>query len=158
MLHRSHNATARARGKEMKKKSIRVGQKVSSIYDPERIFLLDRSVKAEPMFREKGTKNWYRQSELLAICRAKKGRKGWSGSQLQKRPAHLRSLAFPSIPVALSPKEKPVYHRECLDCGVKFNTEHEKQKFCVDAHRTRFWKRRKELPKVPARLRSERVA
>jgi len=139
------------------KKSIRTGMRVRSIYDPEREFLLDRSVKAEPMFREKGTKNWYRKSELLTISRAEKAGKR-SDSQFPKQPAHLRSLAFPAIPAALGSKRKPVYRRTCLECGTEFTTEQVKQKFHADACRTRFWKRRKEVADIKTRLRSERVA
>ncbi len=141
----------------MKNNSIRVGKKACSIYEPQREFLLDRSVMGEPMFREKGTTNWYRKSELLPISKAQEsGTRG--SSKTSKRPVHLRSLAFPAIPAALGSKSKPVYERSCLYDGVEFTTEHQAQKFHTDACRTAFWKQRKELAKVPRRLRSERVA
>lgn len=135
------------------KKTIRIGMRVRSVYDPKHEFVIDKSVMPERVFREKGTTRWWAKRDLERAI----GRPKPITATKEERLLKLRSRAFQSIPVPLSPKGKPLYRRTCPECGIEFTTEQQKQKFCSDAHRTANWKRRHEAPQIPKeRLRSER--
>ena len=51
----------------MKKKTIRVGMKVFSVYTPEHVFVIDRSIQPDRIFREKGSWRWWTAKELRAV-------------------------------------------------------------------------------------------
>lgn len=134
------------------KKTIRVGMKVRSIYDPQHIFTLDRSKLPQRIFHEKGTSNWWTKNDLEAVSVPSKGK----GAKPTKRAVTDRSQAFLGASGGLSPQAKRVYRRTCRECGVEFTTENRRKKFHADACRTAFWKRGNVIPAaMKERLRSE---
>ncbi len=143
----------------MKKKVIRVGMKVRSIYDHKRIFRIDKSIKPERVFREKGSKRWYLKSELRGARDAGPFSLNLMAAEL-KRFGKKRSVAFRGAKFQLSPKRTSEFKLTCDECGLQFTRERKPRPghgiFCSGAHRTANWKRRNEIPEIPKdRLRSE---
>jgi hypothetical protein len=138
-------------GEIMKKKTIRIGMKVRSVYDPERVFTI---------FREKGSRRWYGSFELEAV--SSKAVK--LSTKNREEALRKRSEAFIGHPPGTFPSTPAVYDRTCLNCGTEFKSENKNAKFCQlrgSSCRTQYWRRLHEVPEVPVgkdRLRSERVA
>jgi hypothetical protein len=140
---------------EVKKKIIRVGMKVRSIYQPEHEFRLDKAIKPDRIFREKGSRRWWTAKELQPVSR----KPVKLSARTQKQAAKSRSEAFIKPPFGVTSKSKPTYKRTCLNCGTEFESERAEAKFCKSrgaACRSEYWKRRNQVPDVPkSQLRSE---
>lgn len=117
-----------------------------SVYEPERVFTVDRSLLPGRVFHEKGAARWYTKRELRPAKAGKKAAKPLT--QENKRTLHaVRSTAFLGVPES-APKQagEPVYR--CTECGVEFTRSKRRAKlrpgerpFCCTAHRVQFWKR-----------------
>lgn len=135
----------------MKRKQIRTGMEVCSIYEPGRKFKIDKSIKGVRLFREKGSTRWYVKNQLLAFSEAQKGIRALTANILN-RTAKERSLAIEGVKGGLSPQRQPEYRLTCDECGIEFTRKRKPRPghavFCSDAHRAMNWKRRNEVPKA----------
>lgn len=117
-----------------------------SVYEPERVFTLDRSLLPGRVYHEKGATRWYTKRELLPAKASKNPAKPLT--QEQKRTLQgVRSSAF----LAIVPPSPSLPFR-CTECGVRFTRKSKAPPlkpgqfpFCSTAHRVRYWKR-KNLP------------
>lgn len=141
----------------MKKKPvIRVGMKVRSIYNPEHVFTLDRSIQPDRIFREKGTRTWWTAQELRGVKR-----KPVPLSATKKKQAvKSRSVAFLRPSQGTVSKSTPTYKRTCFNCGTEFESKRKEALFCQTrgaSCRAEYWKRRHQPPEIPKqRLRSQK--
>ena len=139
------------------KRNFRVGMKVSSVYDPSHLFVIDRAVQPDKIFHEKGSKRWWTQKELQP--RSKVPAK--LSAKAKKEALASRYLAFMNTSEGLASKSAPVYRRTCLYCGTEFTAERKQAKFCKargSSCRTLYWRQRNEVPVIPVeRLRAEKA-
>ena len=131
---------------------IRIGMKVRSIYEPERVFSLDRSKQPERLYHEKGTQNWHTKSALQPSNAPK-----YAVSAKRKKVAlERRTEAIAGLPGELGNKTKPVYRRTCLFDGVEFETINKAKKFHTDACRAAYARALYPIPaSTVARLKKE---
>ena len=125
---------------------IRKGMKVRSIYEPDRVFTVDRSLLPGRVFHEKGAARWYSKHELLPATASQKAVKPLT-QQKKLTAQNVRSLAFLGIH-ALTPKQPYQPKYRCTECGTEFTRAAKSRKlrpgerpFCSTAHRVKFWKR-----------------
>ena len=129
---------------------IRKGMRVRSIYEPDRVFVVDRSLLPGRVFHEKGATRWYTKRELVPAGKQfkapKKAAKPVTRAKL-RAVRNERSSAFLSTP-PLSPKRPYQPKLTCTECGVEFTRGSKARKlkpgerpFCTTAHRVKFWKR-----------------
>lgn len=105
----------------MGKKKFRTGQR--SVYDPQRIFRIDRSVLPERIFHEKGTDRWFTRSELLAIGEGEKP-PAMADAATLRHAGTMRSHAFRGASGAVLAVPEPVQimpERKCQECGTPFH-------------------------------------
>lgn len=141
----------------MKKKTIRIGMRVRSAYDPDHVFTIDRSVQPDRIFHEKGSRRWWTAKELRSVL----DKQTATGSMAKKSALASRSLAFQRPPEGTVSKSVPEYSRTCLNCSTEFKSKRKHAKFCKTrgaSCRTEYWKRRNLPHDIPQRLRSEQVA
>lgn len=142
----------------MKKKTIRIGMRVRSAYDPDHVFTIDRAKQPDRIYHEKGTRRWWTAKELQPVS-SKPVR---FDAGLKKKALISRSEAFQNHTEGTVSKSVPEYSRTCLNCGMEFKSKRKHAKFCKTrgaSCRAEYWKRRNLPPDVPkARLRSEQVA
>jgi len=123
-----------------KGKKFRKGMKVCSIYDPERAFVIDKSLLPSRMFHEKGATRWYTKRELRPPnSRVKPAPQAKAGTLFYER-----SRAFQGM--ALISRQQPKFI--CAECRVRFERKPKARPlkpgelaFCCGAHRTAHWKR-----------------
>jgi hypothetical protein len=127
---------------QVKKKSIRVGMKVRSIYDPDHVFTIDRSKKPGRVFHEKGSSLWYGSHELQSVSE----RPAKLSNTAKQTAISKRSQALQGMPPGTFPQSPTLYSRTCLECGIEFKTKKKKTKFCSGPHRSRYHKRMKQIP------------
>jgi hypothetical protein len=130
-----------------RRKKFRTGQSVCSVYDPQRKFRIDKSVKPERLFHEEGSDRWYTRNELRAIGEANESPARVDAKVLADI-GRMRSLAFRGVSgkqLAETGPTKLLEKRSCLECEIEFTPKRVKQKFCRDAHRTAYWKRKDRL-------------
>jgi hypothetical protein len=72
---------------------IRKGMRVVSIYEPERVFVIDKSRAGKRVFHEKGAARWYTASELQPARASRKATKPLTRKRLAK-VQNERSAAF----------------------------------------------------------------
>ena len=132
----------------MKKKIIRVGMKVFSIYTPEHVFVIDRSIQPDRIFREKGSRRWWTAKELRAVT----NRPVKITAKLAKAAQDSRSETFAVHITGVTSKSKREYRRTCLNCGTEFTASRPEAKFCKTrgaSCRAEHWKRRNLPPEIP---------
>lgn len=136
---------------------IRKGQKVSSIYNPERAFVIDRVKQPDTIYHEKGSNRWWSSNELRAISEANRP---VTASRVQAAQ-NSRSEAFIGNPAKQGRRRNKTYRRSCRFCGTEFTAHRPEAMFCPPVEgkpncRTQDWKLRNEPPEIPrTRLRSE---
>lgn len=130
----------------MKRKVIRVGMRVCSIYEPDRQFLITRSVLPERIFFAKGNRSGYLKSELLPA----RARLTVTDAMIDKAATKAlmwRSVAFYGLPAGTMAKSAPEYKRSCLFCGTEFVSNRKTAKYCpTKPCRINHWKSRNTLP------------
>jgi hypothetical protein len=138
-------------------KSFRKGQKVSSVYNPDREFVIDRVIQPDMIYHERGSNRWWSKSELRAVLEAKRP---VTASKLQAAKDS-RSQAFIGNPAKQGRRRNKTYKRTCRFCGTEFLAARPEAEFCPPIEgkpscRMQDWKLRNEAPAVPkVRLRSE---
>lgn len=141
----------------MKRKIIRVGMKVRSIYTPEHVFVIDRAIQPDRIFHEKGSRRWWTAKELQSVTE----KPSKQSAKALKAAADSRSQAFEKHIPTITSRSKREYKRTCLNCGTEFTAARAEAKFCKTkgaSCRAEYWKRRNLPPDIPKeRLRSERT-
>lgn len=139
----------------MKKKILRKGMKVRSVYTPEHVFVIDRVKDLGKIYHEKGSRRWYTGKELLRVT---KSPVKLSAKRLAEAK-NSRFEAFSHHVEGVTSKSKREYRRTCLNCGTEFAASRPEAKFCKTrgaSCRAEYWKRRNLPPEIPkGRLRSE---
>jgi hypothetical protein len=139
----------------MKKKILRKGMKVRSVYTPEHVFVIDRVKDLGKIYHEKGSRRWWAGKELQGVT---KPFVKLSAKRLAEAK-NSRSEAFAFQINGITSKSKREYRRTCLNCGTEFTASRPEAKFCKTrgaSCRAEYWKRRNLPPEIPkGRLRSE---
>lgn len=122
----------------------RVGQRVQSIYDSSHVFIIDRSMVPERIFREKGSHRWWTKSELQrpgapenpVTSSRLNGKEQMRGTHSKcaedvSRGSHAEAAAAGSG----LPK------RSCLECRAIFQPTRPWQRFDSEDCRRAYWKK-----------------
>jgi hypothetical protein len=124
-------------------KKFRVGMRACSIYQPERVFVIDRSAIPARIFHEKGSNSWWTKKELQAIGAPENP----LTSHRLNGTGEMRENAFQCVPEAekTAPEASAgLGQRECPHCRVRFQPKRRWQKFHSEACRLRHWKQRRD--------------
>lgn len=126
-----------------RKPKFRVGQRVRSIYNPERVFRIDKSILPERIFHEQGTDRWWTKRELLALGDSKTGfmelAPSKKGGRMGTHPHAFQGISGKEL--GQSGTIENLKARNCLECGESFKPGKRWQKFCSDYCRRINWKR-----------------
>jgi hypothetical protein len=91
--------------------------RVCSIYEPGRVFVIDKSLLPVRIFHEKGSKRWWTALELQS--RSEQPKK--LSAKVKKEALTSRSVAFQSLPPGTLPQSTPIYSRTSY-AGAKIST------------------------------------
>jgi len=131
------------RGRTHKGKKFRVGQRVCSVHEPERVFIIGESRVPERIFREKGTKNWFCRNELQAIGDPENPATSLrlNGKKEMREDARKCAQGVSAEPnsEAWLPKQS------CLECGAIFQPTRPWQRFNSEPCRRAYWKHQSRL-------------
>lgn len=127
------------------KKKFRKGMKVCSIYEPDRVFVIDKSLLPGRVFHEKGATRWYTKRELRpANSRVSPTPQAKAGTLLHERSRGLRALFL------IGRRRKFT----CAECGTRFERKPKARPlkpgelpFCKSSCRTKHWKRQNRIQK-----------
>lgn len=124
------------------RKRFRVGQRVRSVYDRQRAFVIDKSIVPARLYHEKGSDRWWTKNELEAITATARRVKPLNSRQL-RGVATTRFLALKSVAMEdRRPTRQPKAptERKCQNCPVRFKPKRPWQKFHSEACRWANWK------------------
>lgn len=115
----------------MSKKKFRVGQKVQSVFDPTRVFVIDKSRVPERIYHEKGSDRWWTRNELQRMGAPENpvtsfrlnGKGEMRGTRSDASPAN------PGGPQIVTGVSTSLEVRKCLGCDLKFQPKRRWQKF-----------------------------
>ena len=126
------------------RKTFRKGMKACSIYEPERVFVIDRSLVPERIYREKGSNRWHLKSELQRLGAPENPltslRLNGKGNACGMRAKCVQDDPTATVPASGASPKTPETPR-CLECGAPFQPTREWQRFDRPPCRYAYWRR-----------------
>jgi len=126
----------------------RKGMQVRSIYEPGRVFSIDKSLLPGRVFHEKGATRWYTKRELRPV----NGRVRPVSPAEGRNALYVRSKALEGM-LVISRRRKFT----CAECRTRFERKPKARQlkpgerpFCCDAHRIAYWRRKHRQAKSEA--------